>query len=286
MFTFKRNQIIITVLVFMIAVAAYLNTKEPVAGVKPQLVEVPGEEMEEKDFFENYNSVIQELPPDGEEVSLSQVEPNQMTVTNETVAPNQAIDANQAVDSKQVVDANQAVDSSQAIDASQVVDSNQVLITKNTAPQSFTATITKKEMLNSEEVAEASSNKNLEVSYFVEEKILREQSRAEQIEQLSQYVANESLDKESKSKAAASLLAIQERIEKESSAEALLRAKGFKEVYVRIDEDSVDVVINKADLTDSDIAQIEEIVNRKTGYSVGKIKITPLKGLSQDAQNK
>ena len=36
------------------------------------------------------------------------------------------------------------------------------------------------------------------------------------------------------------------------------------------------MVVSKSELSDTDIAQIEEIVNRKTGFSVGKIKITPL----------
>lgn len=297
MFTFKRNQVIITVLVFMIAVAAYLNTKEPVSKIKPQLVETTENQLEEKDFFENYNSVIQELPPDGDNSAVAEgdmtqqaVDSSQVAVTSEgtdaqqAAVTNETIDPNGQVATKVEENGNESVEASQIVEPDAGLVAAQTVADKTSNAQSFTATITKKGMESSEEVAEANSNKNLEVSYFVEEKILREQSRAQQIDQLTQYVANENLDKESKSKAAASLLAIQERIEKESSAEALLRAKGFKEVYVRIDEDSVDVVINKADLTDSDIAQIEEIVNRKTGYSVGKIKITPLKGLSKDAQ--
>ena len=33
------------------------------------------------------------------------------------------------------------------------------------------------------------------------------------------------------------------RIEKENAAEDMLKAKGFSEVYVRIDDDTVDVVV-------------------------------------------
>ena len=57
----------------------------------------------------------------------------------------------------------------------------------------------------------------------------------------------------------------------------MIEAKGFNEVYVRIDEDTVDVVVDKAELTDAEIAQIEDIVKRKTGVSADKIRITPLK---------
>ncbi|MDF2613632.1 MAG: hypothetical protein K0S71_1418 [Clostridia bacterium] len=256
MFTFKRNQIIITVLVFMIAIAAYLNTTDNGADVKPNLVQetdISSEGIaEEKDFFEGYDE-IQDLPPDID-TELSEA----LSADNEELAQG-AEDINAA-----------------EVNAQQ--------------PQSFEAIITKKDAViaNNDKLDKDSTvavDKNMDVSYFVEEKMLREQSRALQVEELTQYVANENLDKEAKSKAAANLLAIQERIEKESSAEALLRAKGFKEVYVRIDDNSVDVVINKDNLTESDIAQIEEIVNRKTGYSVGKIKITPLKGIVKDEAN-
>ncbi len=251
MFTFKRNQIIITVLVFMIAIAAYLNTKDGEVGVQPNLVQETNRSegiLEEKDFFEGYDE-IQPLAPDVDE-KLSE------TMSTEN---NQQASVMVSQDNAQEV-------------------------------QKIQAVITKKESLienanAGESIQVAQADKNMDVSYFVEEKMLREQSRALQVEELTQYVANQNLDKEAKSKAAENLLAIQERIEKESSAEALLRAKGFREVYVRIDDNSVDVVINKDNLTETDIAQIEEIVNRKTGYSVGKIKITPLKGIVKDGTN-
>ena len=266
MFTFKRNQIIITVLVFMIAIAAYLNTKDNASGVQPHLVQETDMSqqgiVEEKDFFEGYDE-IETLPPDMDSELFTE------EMTNGT-------------DEVQTADSNEQGNT-------ETTDPT-VAATHIEEPQSFAAIITKKNALIADKNELGQDNtvavdKNLDVSYFVEEKMLREQSRAMQVEELTQYVANENLDKEAKSKAAENLLAIQERIEKESSAEALLRAKGFKEVYVRIDDNSVDVVVNKENLSESDIAQIEEIVNRKTGYSVGKIKITPLKGIAKEEVN-
>lgn len=229
MFNLKRNQVIITVLVFMIAIAAYLNTQQ--------------------------SPVTQ----DGNYVADS-------TMTDENTA--------------EETDLFSGYDEVAATDTQKTTDESQLTVADANTSEGFTATISKKaEELT--DTADVAASKSLDVNYFAEEKLLREQSRAAQIEQLNQYVANEALDQDSKAKAAANLLQIQERIEKESSAEALLRAKGFQEVYVRIDNDTVDVVINKAELTDTDIAQIEEIVNRKTGYSVGKINITPLNGIAK-----
>ncbi|MBE6022410.1 MAG: SpoIIIAH-like family protein [Cellulosilyticum sp.] len=240
MFNLKRNQIIITVLVFMIAIAAYLNTQETPDSFQANYVaENEITQPEEVDFFAGYD---------------------------EQVA---AVDGN--VETPDMED--YTVEGDTSLEELSLNEAN------NT--ESMTATITKK----TEEAfgnVEVEASKNLEDNYFAEEKLLREQSRAQQVEQLTEYVANENLDQDAKSKAAANLIEIQERIEKENSAEALLKAKGFSEVYVRIDDDTVDVVVNKAELTETEIAQIEEIVNRKTGYSVGKINITPLNGVANN----
>lgn len=120
-------------------------------------------------------------------------------------------------------------------------------------------------------------NKSHDVDYFVEAKMDREQKRSEQIEMLSECISSETLDKDSKSGAASNLITLQERIEKESAIESLLKAKGFKEVFVRISDDDVDVVINREKIEEADIAQIEDIVRRKTGYTTSQIKISPLK---------
>ena len=129
--------------------------------------------------------------------------------------------------------------------------------------------------IDSHEVAVVS--KTHDVNYFIEARMDREQKRSEQIEILSECISSETLDKDSKSNAATNLITLQERIEKESGIESLLKAKGFKEVFVRISEDDVDVVINKEKIEEADIAQIEDIVRRKTGYKASQIRISPLK---------
>ncbi|MPN58726.1 hypothetical protein SDC9_206439 [bioreactor metagenome] len=46
---------------------------------------------------------------------------------------------------------------------------------------------------------------------------------------------------------------------------------------MRIDDQTVDVVVDKATLSDSEVAQIEDIVKRKTGFKADQIRINPLK---------
>ncbi|MBR6400164.1 MAG: SpoIIIAH-like family protein [Firmicutes bacterium] len=114
-------------------------------------------------------------------------------------------------------------------------------------------------------------------SYFLQAKLEREQARAKEKDLLNEMLANENVESGQKSNAAGAMLEIQQRIERETAAEAMIEAKGFKEVYVRIDDETVDVVVDRAELTDAEVAQIEDIVKRKTGYSADKIRISPLK---------
>ncbi len=120
-------------------------------------------------------------------------------------------------------------------------------------------------------------NSSNDSSYFVQAKLDREQSRNKQKDMLNEMLNNENIDAEKKNEVTTAMLQIQQRIEKETAAESMIEAKGFNEVYVRIDDDTVDVVVDKAELTDAEIAQIEDIIKRKTGVSADKIRITPLK---------
>ena len=121
-----------------------------------------------------------------------------------------------------------------------------------------------------------SANSMTGSEYFAEAKLDREQSRAKQKDILTEMLDNENISKEQKDKCTESMLELQQRIEKETAAEAMIESKGFKEAYVRIDDDTVDVVVDRDTLTDAEVAQIEDIVKRKTGMEPEKIRINTL----------
>lgn len=114
-------------------------------------------------------------------------------------------------------------------------------------------------------------------TYFVQAKLDREQSRAKQKDMLTEMINSSDIDNEQKQQFADGILEIQQRIEKETAAEDMIRAKGFKDAYVRIDDETVDVVVDAETITDQQAAQIEDIVKRKTGYTAEQIKISTLK---------
>ena len=121
-----------------------------------------------------------------------------------------------------------------------------------------------------------SANTADSASYFAEAKLDREQSRAKQKDILNDMLENKNISQEQKDKCTESMMELQQRIEKETAAEAMIESKGFKEAYVRMDDDTVDVVVDKDKLTDAEVAQIEDIVKRKTGMETSKIRISTL----------
>lgn len=121
------------------------------------------------------------------------------------------------------------------------------------------------------------ANLNTNVEFFAEAKLDREQSRAKQKDILTEMIDNENVSQTQKDECGNQLITLQERIEKETASEAMIKSKGFAEAYVRIDSETVDVVVNKEDLTQAELAQIEDIVKRKTGFTAEQIRISSLK---------
>lgn len=105
-------------------------------------------------------------------------------------------------------------------------------------------------------------------------KLVREQRRALSKETLMDIINNELLTEDQKQIAVESLVELTTIAEKENAAELLLEAKGFADPIVNIAEGEVDVVINASSVTDQQVAQIEDIVTRKTGYEPKNITIT------------
>ncbi len=215
MFSIKKNQVVISALVVMVAAAGYLNYIDST----PSAV---------SDVMYSEEGDIAAVMENDDEIAVSDENP-EIAAVGETTTTGSSDSA--------------SLDEAASPDAGEAVFVN-------------------------------SSNDS---SYFIQAKLDREQARAKQKDMLNEMLNNSSIDEEKKNEVTTAMLQIQQRIEKETAAEAMIEAKGFNEVYVRIDDDTVDVVVDKAELTDAEIAQIEDIVKRKTGVGADKIRISPLK---------
>ena len=228
----KRNQVIITALVMMVAVAGYLNYVDNNS---------PG------------NEIL--LNDEGDVAALV---PNDSLPANANIEPELGIaltDDNQDVKDK---DDNKNSDK----DNNKNQDKNKQSTQKTDASEPGKAVFV---------------NKTLDSSYFVQAKLEREQARAKEKEILDEMINNKNLNESKRGECADEKIQIQRRIEKETAAESMIESKGFSEVYVRMDDNTVDVVVNKETLSEAEIAQIEDIVKRKTGLDANKIRISTIK---------
>lgn len=226
MFVIKRNQVIVTALVVMIAVAGYLNFTESKGSQS-------GKNLENAMLLTEEGDAYSALVPEGDITTLAD----------------------------DMEDLDTAEGTAQVLDP---ITAEAVTVSENEETDDTGAAI----FVNSN--ADPST-------YFVQAKLEREQARAKEKDILTEMINNANVDPEQKSACADSMLEIQKRIEKETAAEAMIKSKGFKEAYVRIDDQTVDVVVEKNELSEAEVAQIMDIVTRKTGVTEDKVRISPLK---------
>ncbi|MCL2564295.1 MAG: SpoIIIAH-like family protein [Defluviitaleaceae bacterium] len=240
MFTLKRNQIIITALVAMIAVAGYLSytdtRDEPISG-----------------FVYNENDDILALVPDG-------------SAFDQTVMVHAPAVTLRELTNAEVISDNMEI---------ALVLENNLAAADEAQPGENQQQENREQTVQPGEAMFVSANID-SGTFFVQAKLDREQSRSRQKEILMDLINNPNIDQVTRSTTADAMLSIQRRIEKESATEALIEAKGFREVFVRIGDDTVDVVVSKEVLSDAEVAQIEDIIKAKTGMETEQIRISPM----------
>lgn len=138
-------------------------------------------------------------------------------------------------------------------------------------------TVTDTETPEGEKVGEAVLTSSASAGAFsASAKLNREQVRSRNEASLLEIINNMEISEDMKADAIASMNQLTDRAEKELDAEILLDAKGFKDSVVSINDDSVDVIIGAASITEEQRAQIEDIVTRKTERNVSDIVITTM----------
>lgn len=232
----KKNQIIITALAIMICVAGYLNfTKDKTEVPMEQAAGTENEVFTLMDGNDIYADISDE--------DLLGVADNQSLVVNEntTAAEEASGDPAQQTETAAVDGAEETAASEDGV---------------STPGEAILASTT------------------LNGSYFSSAKLTREQIRAKNKETLMSLIADTNVTEEQKQAAIDSIIEMTATAEKENAAEILLEAKGFDGAVVSIIDGTVDVVVNSETITDAQVAQIEDIVTRKTGAEVKDIVIT------------
>ena len=114
------------------------------------------------------------------------------------------------------------------------------------------------------------------IATISEAKLLKEQTRAKNKETLLEIIESHDLADAQKQDAIQNMISMTNIAEMETGAEILLEAKGFEDCIVSISDTGVDVVVNAASLSDTELAQIVDIVKRKTGVNENEIVISTI----------
>ena len=235
----KRNQIMITALALMIAIAGYLNFAGNQMEDELAVADVTGTEDEITALLdlseEDIASDIISLDADAEETD------------------NYLDDTLTLSDTISDVNVDMA---SAALEDEDILGSEDIL--DGTMP------------------GEAVYTSTQAVSSLAGVKLIKEQTRAKNKETLLEIINSTSLSESQKQDAVNGMMELTQIAEKEMAAEILLEAKGFAGAVVSVNGDMVDVVVCTDSLDDAKLAQIEDIIVRKTGMDPANIIISSM----------
>lgn len=261
----RKNQIMITALAVMIAVAGYLNFAGTrigeedfisVDGSSSELTyEISDEDMYAISLREDTDGTIKDYASAaGTDTDIASLDSDDTTITENYLSNGMDTTSDSALTA--------AGTELQASD-----DAADGTLVSNTDEAG--ATVIEQEIPGEAVFTSASG-----VSTLAGAKLLKEQTRAQNKESLMQIIQNEDLTEEAKKEAVSSMITLTETAQKESDAQMLLEAKGFTQTVVSISGDSADVMVEAGNLTEAQTAQIIDIVQRKTAIAPENIIIT------------
>jgi stage III sporulation protein AH len=275
---FKKNQIIITALAIMIAIAGYLNF----SGRNDQDKNADFESGEVLDYETLTDDNILEsdaleLTDDGL-VDDADIDTEDVEAADETAASDEdALVADEDMADAEEV-ANEDADSSEEVAQLDVSDTGEVVVDEDTDVAKADEDAKAEDSKDDEETSTPGEailvSTTIEPNYFASARLSREQTRAKNKEALMEMLDSEKITEKERDLAVNEIIKLTADAEKEDATETLLQAKGFSDAIVDITDGNVDVIINAASVTEQDIAQVEDIVKRKTGAKSMDIHIS------------
>ena len=269
----KRNQIMITALALMIAIAGYLNfmgkkvDEENLFTTSAQFEEASGVTTEDGTDMAAVTDITDE--------SLALLPEQENGAIDESAAMTDidSMDSEDEMVYSDYLDESQAENVSAAADDA-ALDETAMAGTDENAASGEVAQVT--EDYTGETPGEAVFTSSQAISSIAGANLMKEQTRAKNKEALLNIINAENLPESAKQDAVNSMIELTDITQKECAAEILLEAKGFADVVVSISGDVADVIVQADDLTEAQRAQIEDIVSRKTGIGAENIIISPV----------
>jgi stage III sporulation protein AH len=132
---------------------------------------------------------------------------------------------------------------------------------------------------NAEQTTETSSNGNSsnteeDDSYFVSSKLERTKMYSQTIENYQKILENQNVSEEQKAIATQEISNITQTQNAIMICENLLLAKGFDKCVIFVNDKSISAIIGKDNLTQEEIAQIQNIISRELNAEADNIHIS------------
>ncbi len=251
----KKNQIVLFAMALMLITAGYLNYNN--SNIK------------------NSNLMLAELGD------------AQLVSTDEN-----SIQGNIALDKNIVKSENSEIKET----SSNTAENSETEETSSNTAESSEAKETSSNTAESSETKENSSNENSEKNkdsnkaqnsniitnsnstsgnYFTQTRLERENMYSQMLETYQKILENDKIPADQKSIAANEIMNINNRKMGISVIENLIKTKGFENSVVLINDNNINVVVKqKEELTDKQVAQIENIVSRELNAEIGDIHVT------------
>lgn len=132
------------------------------------------------------------------------------------------------------------------------------------------------EMNNDVQIVQERDEKAIEASgssFFSEYRLERDKNRSKEVEMWQDIINNDTAEETFKNMAQQELVKIVALTEKEMIIENLIIARGFNDALVFLADDSATIIVDAKELTPANVAQIQDIVVRKTKLDPSNIKI-------------
>lgn len=252
----KRNQVMITALALMIAIAGYLNFM--------------GKQVDEEALFTTsaqFEETNEDVATQAEDSAMAQI----TDVTGDDLAlimeDTDEYDALTDIDS---------MDSEDEMVYSDYLDEDGAETTVQTSADASGLTAEVTDDYTGETPGEAVFTSATAINTIQNANLLKEQTREKNKAALLEIINSDSLSEAAKQEAVNNMITLTDITQRECSAEIMLEAKGFENVVVSISGEQADVIVAANELTDAMRAQIEDIVSRKTGIAAENIIISPV----------
>lgn len=128
------------------------------------------------------------------------------------------------------------------------------------------------ENLQNNETVQTSNSDNS--NYFAELKMQRNEMFSKNIETYQKIVDSETISSEQKSIAVQEIEKINNLQNSMKTAEELIKLKGFEDVVILSSNDKISVIVRIAVLSDSQVAQIQNIVSKEFNTEISNITIS------------